>query len=552
MRITVLIFLLSIQSVAAFATPAILPVPERIQDGDIVLLDCGHIYSGELDLANKSRVTVRTAVSTRVSATVSTNGDCGPAAITPARPVHGWVRDIHNSSIWSAALDFIPAQMEIDGEFISLAHYPNRPQEWAAGSSRVPDQLRYQMPSADLSGATLVWRAADWLIETRQIIRYAEGVIYLALASGDGFPLLPETQFYVEGKRWMLDSPGEWVYADGRLTVWAPDGKSPEGRSWAAPRARAINASGSRDVRIQGVKIFGATLGIDGSDASNLEIVDTEIRNSGEDAILAGGSGLRVQRVSILGTGQNGLRANDDARDVLVADSRIDGAGMLGMPRRSKGALVFELASGQRILRNRIRDASYIGIRVFRDALVADNVIDRACLRLSDCGGIYTFARDRQPLHVRIERNQIRNLAQRMAHAIYLDDYANGVIVKGNRLENNPGGMQLHNAFGNVISDNVFRNNRYEHMLFNETGATASIYQNRVSHNRFETNNETPVYRLWSEHGAAYVRRFGNFDGNVYQGAGPLFAEVAGSGMLSYRDWTLRVSDEPRENKFSR
>ena len=112
MRITVLIFLLSIQSVAAFATPAILPVPERIQDGDIVLLDCGHIYSGELDLANKSRVTVRTAVSTRVSATVSTNGDCGPAAITPARPVHGWVRDIHNSSIWSAALDFIPAGMK--------------------------------------------------------------------------------------------------------------------------------------------------------------------------------------------------------------------------------------------------------------------------------------------------------------------------------------------------------------------------------------------------------------------------------------------------------
>ena len=373
-------------------------------------------------------------------------------------------------------------------------------------------------------------------------MRYQDGLITLAPATGESFPLLPETPFYVEGKRWMLDSPGEWFYADGKLTVWAPDGKSPEGRTWAAPRARAINASGSQDVRIAGIKIFGATLGIDGSDATNLQISDAEIRNSGEDAILAGGSGLRVQRVTIINTVQNGLRANDDARDVLVADSRIAGAGMLGMPRRSKGALVFELASGQRILRNRIHDAAYIGIRVYRDAVVADNVIDRACLQLSDCGGIYTFARDRQALNVRIERNQIRNLAQRMAHAIYLDDYANGVIVQGNWLENNPGGMQLHNAFDNVIRDNVFRNSRYEHMLFNETGATPAIYQNKIVRNRFEGKNATPVYRLWSEHGATFVRQFAEFDVNSYQSTGPLFAEVAGSGMLSYREWKQQMS----------
>ena len=530
MRTSVLMLVFFIQSTAACAGTGILPVPEHIQNGDTVLLSCGRIYSGELDLSNKSRVTVKT------------DGDCGHAAITPARAVHGWVKDKHHSHIWSAALDFIPTQIEIDGEFIALAHYPNQPQEWATGSSRFPGQLRHPMPSADLSDATLVWRAADWLIETRQIMRYEDGVTYLVPATGDAFPLLPETQFYVEGKRWMLDSPGEWVYAEGRLIVWAPDGKSPEGRSWAAPRARAINASGSHDVRIDGVKLFAATLGIDGSDAVNLQISDTEIRNSGEDAILAGGSGLRVQRVTIINTVQNGLRANDDARDVLVADSRIEGAGMLGMPRRSKGALVFELASGQRILRNRIHDASYIGIRVFRDAVVADNVIERACLRLSDCGGIYTFARDRQALNVRIERNQIRNLSQRMAHAIYLDDYANGVIVKGNWLENNPGGMQLHNAFDNVIRDNVFRNSHYEHVLFNETGATAAIHRNRIVRNRFEASDATPVYRLWSEHGAAYVRRFAEFDGNVYRSTGPLFAEVAGSGMLSYRDWKLQMS----------
>lgn len=534
-KILLLIFLLfKVLTATATSTAVVLPIPDNIQNGDTVLLSCGRIYSGELDLSNKYNVRVLT------------DGDCGAATITPARPVQGWLKTKQNSSIWWAAIDFIPAQMEINGEFIALAHYPNLPQEWAAGRSRQAGQLLFRMPFEDLSGATLVWRAADWLIETRQIVRYEDGVTHLLPSGDDTFPLLPETAFYVEGKRWMLDSPGEWAYADGKLYVWPPDGKSPEGRAWAAPRARGINASGSRDVHIQGVKIFAAMLGIDGSDALNLHITDTDIRNSGEDAILAGGSGLRIKRVSIINTVQNGLRASDDARDVLIADSTIEGAGMLGMPRRSKGALVFELASGQRILRNHIRNASYIGIRVYRDAIVADNVIERVCLRLSDCGGIYTFARDHKPLHVRIERNQIRGLSQRMGHAIYLDDYANGVIVKGNLMENNPGGMQLHNAFGNIIRENVFRRSQFEHILFNETGATAAIQKNKIMRNRFESGDTAPTYRLWSEYGGEYVQRFGKFDGNIYINRNPMFAEVAGSGMLSFSEWKRHVSTELR------
>lgn len=534
-KILLLIFLLfKVLTATATSTAVVLPIPDNIQNGDTVLLSCGRIYSGELDLSNKYNVRVLT------------DGDCGAATITPARPVQGWLKTKQNSSIWWAAIDFIPAQMEINGEFIALAHYPNLPQEWAAGRSRQAGQLLFRMPFEDLSGATLVWRAADWLIETRQIVRYEDGVTHLLPSGDDTFPLLPETAFYVEGKRWMLDSPGEWAYADGKLYVWPPDGKSPEGRAWAAPRARGINASGSRDVHIQGVKIFAAMLGIDGSDALNLHITDTDIRNSGEDAILAGGSGLRIKRVSIINTVQNGLRASDDARDVLIADSTIEGAGMLGMPRRSKGALVFELASGQRILRNHIRNASYIGIRVYRDAIVADNVIERVCLRLSDCGGIYTFARDQRPLHVRIERNQIRGLSQRMGHAIYLDDYANGVIVKGNLMENNPGGMQLHNAFGNIIRENVFRRSQFEHILFNETGATAAIQKNKIMRNRFESGDTAPTYRLWSEYGGEYVQRFGKFDGNIYINKNPMFAEVAGSGMLSFSEWKRHVSTELR------
>ena len=185
---------------------------------------------------------------------------------------------------------------------------------------------------------------------------------------------------------------------------------------------------------------------------------------------------------------------------------------MLGMPRRSKGAVVFENASSQRILRNTITDSAYIAIRVFRDAVVKDNQIDHACLRLTDCGGIYTYARDHQPLNVKITGNYISNLQGRMAHAIYLDDFANGVSVMGNHIANNPGGMQLHNAFNNQISDNEFIDSQYEQILFNETAESASICRNQIVNNRFSTNSDATVYRLWSRHGDRYLSRFAKFN----------------------------------------
>ena len=516
----------------ALATP--LPVPTNIRDGETVLLECGRMYAGELDLSNRRDVTV------------TTRGDCGNAAITPAQPVSGWKKNPRDPRLWSARLDAAPVQFEIAGQFLALAHHPNQPDQWLRGQKHSALQLKANLPESAMAGATLVWRAADWLIQTRMITRYEDQILQLAPGDDEGFGLLAESEFYVEGKRWMLDSPGEWIHADGWLHVWPPDGKSPEGRAWVTQRARAINASGSRNVHIHHLKIFAATLGIDGSDSRNLAISDVDIINSGEEAILIGGSGARLQRVRINGTVQNGIRANDDARDVTITESQIEGAGMLGMPRRSKGAVVFEAARGHLIERNRITNTAYIGIRVFRQAIVTDNVIDRACLRLSDCGGIYTFARDRQSLDTRIERNKIMHLQGRMSHAIYLDDFANGVTVRGNQLMHNPGGMQLHNGFDNLITKNIFSENSHEHILFNETAPFASIRHNRIEGNQFISRKETPTFRLWSHHGDKNVRRFAEFENNIYVSTASHFAEVEGHGLLNYKAWQATVGEEPR------
>lgn len=509
----------------------ILPIPGPVRDGDKLLLKCGRTYVGELQLSGRRDVTVRTV------------GDCGKASLTPALPIGGWQRDEHQPNVWFAEPGFQPAQIELDRRFLPQAHHPNAPKTWLRGKSRFRGELLAPLPHPDVAGATLVWRAADWLIQSRTIARYDGRVLTLAPGDDEGFGLLPETEFYVEGKRWMIDSPGEWAYENGRLFVWPTDGQSPEGRIWVAPRSRAIDASGSSGVKIEGIRIFGATLGIDGTDSRGLQIRDSEIDNSGEEAVLAG-SGSQIERLHVRGSVQNGIRANDNVRDVRIVDSRFDNIGMLGTPRRSKGAIVFEQARSVQVQRNRITDASYIGIRVFRDAVVTDNVIERACLRLADCGGIYTFARDRQPLNVAIERNHVSGLQGRSSYAIYLDDFANGVSVLANQLVDNPGGLQLHNGFDNEIAGNAFVNSRHEHILFNETAKFATVANNHVRENRFVSAGDVPVYRLWSHHGSAYVARFALFSDNEYKARPKQFAEVEGFGMLNYQDWRDQIGAE--------
>ncbi len=501
-----------------------LPLPTSIQSGDTIELDCGRTYRGPLVLTGLSSVSVRT------------RGDCGLASLTTATPVSGWQRDPKHAAVWVARLDVMPSQLQLGTRFMALAHHPNTPGTWLTGDSIVAGQLRTRLPSADLAGATLVWRAADWLIEARRILRYDGQTMTIAPAASDSFGLPAHPAFYVEGKRWMLDSPGEWVHEAGKLSLWTPDGRSPEGRVWASPEARAIDARDSRDLRIDSVRIVGATLGIDASGSRGMQLTDVVIENSGEAAIMAG-SAMRVLRATVRGSVQDGLRGAYGASDVQVIDSRFDDIGMLGMPRRSRGAIVFEQAQRVIVQRNRVRNAAYLGIRVFRHALVSDNEVVRACQRLDDCAGIYTFARDRLPLHVTIEGNRVSRLGGSQAYAIYLDDFANGVRVLNNQLIDNPGGMQLHNGFDNEIVGNAFVNSQRQHLLFNETAEGPSIACNRVIRNRFVSAGDVPVYRLWSHHGDRNVDRFAEFRDNRYRNAPLHFAEVEGRGALALDQW---------------
>jgi parallel beta-helix repeat protein len=513
-----------------------LSMPTNVASGSVVKLQCGRVYQGTLDLRGKSTVTVKT------------EGDCGKAVLTPGRIITGWTQ--HQGNIYSAPIDFDAEQVLINARPLSLAHWPNQPQTWATALGSTPNSVSYPMPSADLLGATLVFRIYKWSLEARKIAGYVNGVMTLSprddQTTYDGYDPTGTPDFYVEGKLWMLDEPGEWAVSTGRLYVWATDGQSPEGRVWASPGNHGIEASSSKGLSIQNISVFGAANAINAQGATNLHVLGVDIANSSTNGIVnTGGSGLLVDGTSIRNSRHDAITVRWGGGGEQIKNSRIDASGNLGMPNNAHAAINLTLTDGSSVVGNTITNAGYIGIRFFRNAVVSGNTVDTACLMLADCGGIYTNALDVLPLNSRVDGNTIKNVNrdQELARAIQIDDYANGVIVSNNTMDGNASGIFLNNAFNITVVGNTFTRNRQTHIQMQEGSPTPSVRSNLVAGNTFVTRRGEETYRMSSALGIGSIVQFSAFGDNTYANSSSVFANVNGE-KLSFNQWQARMKQD--------
>ena len=456
-------------------TGTVLPIPTNIANGATVNLTCGVTYQGTLELNGKTNVTVKTA------------GTCGKAAITPGHAVTGFVKGTGN--IYSAPISYTPVQVSVGGAFVSAAHWPNTP--WATSTSG--------MPSTDLTGATLVYLDNQSVIKTQ------------ALTSNSVSTAKP---FYVEGKLWMLDAPGEWAVQNGRLYIWSADGQSPEGKVWAAANANGVNANNSSGITIDGVSIFLANDGISADTSTNLKVLNTDINNSGRDGIWASGSkGLQVNLSTVSNSRRNGIDGWYSVNGAVVTNSTVSNTGMVGMPSGTDAGIMFGDGGTNRIDNVRVTNSGYHGISVLhnRNTNLTNSVVDVACVRLTDCAGIYTGARDQLPLTLLIEGNTVTNVKGTEGIGIYLDDFANGVTVNKNTVTNNTRGVVLHNAFNNVISNNTIGSSAVTNMGFGQD--SGNIRNNKVTYNKFNSANGELTYNMET---GSNMKTFITADYNTY------------------------------------
>lgn len=489
----------TIQPMSTSKTAVLADVVGAVADGSVVSLECGRTYYGTLDLENKKNVTVQTA------------GNCAPrAVITPAVRVSGWRQ--YNGSIYVATFPQEVTQVFVDSQLIGMAHYPDEVKEtaWLQPTAMGTDSMDVSgLPSQDLVGARVNYRSYPWEIGSRTVTAFDGKTMKMAVDPDINIRLEGSIfgKFYLEGKLWMLNTPGEWAWADGKLYVWMPDGQWPSGRVHAVTKVNSvINAKGSSNVTIQDVRIVGGKIGVDGSfsdkaghRSDNLKIINTEIAYSNWSAIYATDAlNLTVENTDVISALHSGLYARYASVGTTVKDSRFINVNTVGMHKGSDGSIYLNADMKANVIGNTILNSGKTGIFIgrSRDSLVQYNVVVGACLVHGDCGGIYMISRDKIALNTRVEDNLVNKVngdpvrpgsTNPERYAIYLDDYATGVIVKNNVITGNDTGLQLHLSFENLIQGNRFEANQQRHILLSEGGGAAgSMYNNKIEGNTFK------------------------------------------------------------------
>jgi parallel beta-helix repeat protein len=227
---------------------------------------------------------------------------------------------------------------------------------------------------------------------------------------------------------------------------------------------------------------------------------------------------LTVDRTNVTNARRNGINGWYWIVGATITNSTVSNTGMVGKHSPSNAGIMFGDGSDNRIDNVRVTNSSYHGISVLHNwrTSVANSVVDTACVRLTDCAGIYTGARDQLPLNLRIEGNTVTNVKGTEGIGIYLDDFANAVTITGNTVTNNTRGMVLHNAFDNVITHNTLVSNAVTHIGFGQD--SGNIRNNQVTNNVFNSTNDQWTFLLET---GSNMRSFATFDHNTYTSTNP-------------------------------
>jgi hypothetical protein len=523
-------------------------LPQNIANGSTVLLDCGIQYRGTLNLESKTNVTVKV------------NGTCGKAEINPAVEIKNWTP--YSGNIYVADVAFETRQVIVNGRPLDLAHYPNRD---AAGNmfrtitnnsgSTGLTASNLNIGGNSLVGAGIKIRNSQYLIEESKVANYDPASNSITLSAPADLPI--GWGFYLDGKLWMLDQPGEWAQENGKLYVWMPDGKAPTSVDATPASTMGINAYHSTGVSLDGITVMNGEVGIDASSTIGFSFRNGSINNSYNAALdYEGSNGAIMDNLVISTSGLAGIRGGGN--NATLTNNTVRDTGVSGNPRSSRVGIA--LGPNGTARNNTIVDSAYIGMVVQSNSLLEGNIIDGACLILDDCGGIYTSGVWGIPSGVvgatysRIINNTVRRVTGNIngkpasihasSHGVYLDDFASWVTISGNTITNTVNAMQIHNGHDNIIENNRFDSSIRSHIFFSQSlqNSSYSIYGNIFRNNVMGTS-QGYVYALWSDT-PGDVTKFGTYSGNTYSAAQKdNFAEVTGYGVLSWTRWPQVMSD---------
>lgn len=418
--------------------------------------------------------------------------DCATAGrptITGAdRFVGGWTR---TGNIWSRSM---PAgtpkisRMFINFTPLRLAQWPNASQpqvvlQGAPSGSRlsIGSGEAAALAGLDLNGASVMLRTMSWHIESLRLGSPGLSANALNLTAPPAYPAQAGQAWVLGDKRWMLDESGEFFHdlAAQRLYVYVLESEATLNLNSAivegSVRDVVLDLQGRSKLVVRGIGVRASRLeGLRMTDAPQANLSDLDVRENGS-------AGVRLMQWSALdpalpgpvvetslftGNGEYGIDTKYVNR-ATVRFNRVVETGTLTYTGPVNAAIAG--GPGAQITDNTVDGAGYIGIRFsgLDGSLVARNELSRYCLRVSDCGGIYTWAGpsgvsprqasvvDSNRLHEAVAAS-VGNAdnGSFLVAGIYIDDHSNRVTVRGNTVAKVPVGIFLHNTSNSTVENN--------------------------------------------------------------------------------------------------
>jgi parallel beta-helix repeat protein len=449
----------------------------------------------------------------------------------------------------------LPEQLFVDGIRQDVAHYPNRqstpdnvnqffaPMPADAnivlknGRSASAYAVTRDIFGVDLTGATIVLRSSPWSIEEQNITSYTDGNAWLG--SPSSYPLKAGWGYLFKGQRWMLDEAGEWVFdpITKRLFVWMPDSGTPDGRVSTASRVTGVDASYQANVLIEGIVVDAPSIGVNLRASNNVTFARSHISDSLEESIDATGAVNPVIEGNLIErSGRDAISAYDksnwNATGMIVSGNKIvdssvhvvDGK-VRSLPRPANAAI--RPGDNATVTGNIIVNSAGNGIRLGRENLVENNIIENSCLSIDDCAAIYMNKAGNGSHIISNVISGVWNTSDgrpdKAEHGvgIYLDDLASNTEVRGNTVTDTDYGIQLHNAYNNLISNNTLFGNRRHQLWLQEGSRTLNplgdLYGNHIERNQMvASDREAAGSTLKLQTYLGDVSKFATFSRNVY------------------------------------
>ena len=417
------------------------------------------------------RETVRPANSGRSGSPITFKPYPGEkVTINGAHKITKWQK--HQGNIYKAPVSWDLGvgnnQVFVDGKMMAEARWPNRGADpsrptfahtdkvsgggssWTLYDNALPGDLTGAYLNVGLGGML----GHAWITQTGQVKSSSGGRLSVTPLS-DKFTYNPvaRTQYYVWGKRSLLDSPGEWFYDSGEKQVylWLPDSGNPQQHHVEVKRRQlAFDLKSRSNIEVLDLKLFGATVSTN-DQSSDLLLKGLDVRYPShylntpklpwsrgvkDSGVVLHGRNHTLQDSRIAYSAGNGVTLqgtnhkveNNVIHDVAYAGGDTSAVTMACITNDCKGK-----SSGHLVQKNTLYNAgrSVLLHRNTKSSRILYNDMSRAGLQMDDLGITYTHGTDGDGTE--LAYNLIHdNEADNLGLGIYLDEGSHDFLIHHN------------------------------------------------------------------------------------------------------------------------